>query len=481
MIINNKISSKPSWIEEAIVYQIFPDRFKRSIQSKTSSSLDLMKWDDPPFLQGFRGGNLYGIIDSLEYLKDIGINCIYLNPIFSSAANHRYHTYDYFQIDPILGGNEAFDSLIKEIHKRNMFIVLDGVFNHCGRGFWAFHHISENGINSPYKNWFNLHKSPFKPYPNNNESCGYDCWWNDPALPKFNFNNIDVENYLLSVGKYWVNKGIDGWRLDVAKEIPFSFWDRFNLEMKKLNSDVWVLGEIWGDARKWLDKEYFDGVMNYRIGWSTLSWVADFKLTSSYKNPLYPLKNLTSKEYIEIINTTHSWYPNDVDKCNLNLLDSHDVPRALNTLKHDEKSLMLALFLLFLNKGVPCIYYGTEIGLSGGEEPNCRESFPWSSNYNTDLRKYIKELVSFRKRYILLINNGIEWTAMGDDIIYGCLSNKDKRLDNHLKNIRIYVNRSRINNFLIQKKIFRVEFESTNICNDREVLPPQSFLCFTDE
>ena len=142
---------------------------------------------------------------------------------------------------------------------------------------------------------------------------------------------------------------------------------------------------------------------------------------------------------------------------------------------------MLALFLLFLNKGVPCIYYGTEIGLSGGEEPNCRESFPWSSNYNTDLRKYIKELVSFRKRYILLINNGIEWTAIGDDIIYGCLSNKDKRLDNHLKNIRIYVNRSRINNFLIQRKIFRVEFESTNICNDREVLPPQSFLCFTDE
>ena len=473
--------SNPSWIDNAIVYQIFPDRFKRSKKSMESSNLDLMNWSEPSCLQGFRGGDLYGVIEKLDYLRDIGINCIYLNPIFSSAANHRYHTYDYFQVDPILGGNKAFDLLIEEVHKREMFIVLDGVFNHCGRGFWAFHHIAENGTKSPYKNWFNLHNTPFNPYPKENEKCGYDSWWNDPALPKFNFNNLDVENYLLSVGEYWVKKGIDGWRLDVAKEIPFTFWDRFNYQMKKINSEVWVIGEIWGDARKWLDKQYFDGVMNYRIGWSTLSWVSDFKLSSSYKNPLYPLKNISSKKYIEIINLTHSWYSDKNDKCNLNLLDSHDVPRALNSLNNDENSLKLALFLMFLNKGVPCIYYGTEVGLSGGQEPNCRESFPWNKNYKIDIRKFLKDLISFRKNYISFINHGIKWSSIEDDVLCGSFQKKDLRKTNQKKDMIIYLNRSRKNKFLIPKNKYKIVFESENIDTFQGLLIPQSFVCFKDE
>ena len=128
-------------VENAVVYQIFPDRFKRSKKSCTNNNLEFLNWEDPPELQGFRGGDLFGVIEKLDYLNEMGINCIYLNPIFSSAANHRYHTYDYFRIDPILGGDEALYSLIDELHKRDMFIVLDGVFNHCGRGFWPFHHI----------------------------------------------------------------------------------------------------------------------------------------------------------------------------------------------------------------------------------------------------------------------------------------------------------------------------------------------------
>ena len=462
----------PSWVEIAVVYQIFPDRFKRSKKSCTNNNLEFLNWEDPPELQGFRGGDLFGVIEKLDYLNEMGINCIYLNPIFSSAANHRYHTYDYFRIDPILGGDEALYSLIDELHKRDMFIVLDGVFNHCGRGFWPFHHIIENGKSSPYKNWFNLHETPFNPYPKKNETCGYDCWWNDPALPKFNFKNKAVEDFLLSVGKYWVEKGIDGWRLDVAKEIPFSFWDKFNYEMKSINSEIWVVGEIWGDARKWLNKKYFDGVMNYRVGWSTLSWVADFKLNSPYKNPFYPLKNLTSKEYLNILNITESWYSKENNIGNLNLLDSHDVPRALNTLDKDIKSLKLALFLLLLNKGVPCIYYGTEIGLSGGSEPYCRESFPSTNQFKIDIREFIKAIIKFRRKFRVSIKEGIKWTSPEENIICGNLNSKKYK-------IIVFVNRSKLSEFYLPKKYSKIIFKSDESISE-EVLAPQSFICYLD-
>ena len=279
-----------------------------------------------------------------------------------------------------------------------------------------------------------------------------------------------MEDFLLSVGKYWVEKGIDGWRLDVAEEIPFSFWDKFNYEMKRINSEVWVVGEIWGDARKWLNKKYFDGVMNYRVGWSTISWVADFKLNSPYKNSFYPLKNLTSKEYINILKITESWYSNEINNGNLNLLDSHDVPRALNTLAKDIKSLKLALFLLFINKGVPCIYYGTEIGLSGGAEPHCRESFPCNNKYNDDIREFIKSIIEFRKTYRIFIKNGIKWTSPEKDILCGNFKSKKNK-------ITIYVNRSRLSAFNLSKTVSKIIFKSEEF-NLKEVLPPQSLICY---
>ena len=477
MSIEYNFQAFPNSISNVFVYQIFPDRFSRGNNDYLLENFNFKDWEEPPNRQGYRGGDLFGVANKLDYLKNIGFNCISLNPIFSSASNHRYHTYDYFSVDPLLGGNRALDFLIEEIHKRKMFLVLDGVFNHCGRGFWPFHHLIENGLNSPYSNWFKLFQDPINPYPKNNESCGYNCWWNDPALPKFNFDNEKVQDYLISVGKHWANRGIDGWRLDVAKEIPFSFWDKFNIEMKKINPNLWVIGEIWGDARKWLDKKYFDGVMNYRIGWSTLSWVSDIKIESSYKNPSYPLRNLSSKDYIEILNKTHSWYSREVDLCNLNLLDSHDVPRALNTLKNDLKSLKLALLLLFLNRGVPCIYYGTEIGLSGGQEPGCREPFPWSNNYDFDLREFIHNLINFRKVYIDQINIGIKWTPIGEDVIMGTVNNKDIKSNN---NLNIIVNRSRKKNFKISKNISKIIFGSDDFYNFNQNLNSQSFICFKD-
>jgi cyclomaltodextrinase / maltogenic alpha-amylase / neopullulanase len=216
-------SQPPAWVRDAVVCQIFPDRFRRSGRVTQQQGLALQPWGTAPDATGFQGGDLYGVIEGLDHLQALGINCLYLNPIFSSAANHRYHAYTYFEVDPILGGDAAFDALVAELKRRDMRLILDGVFNHCGRGFWAFHHLLENGAASPYADWFITEQWPLNAYPAAGESCGYHSWWCDPALPKFNHANPQVREHLLAVGEHWLQRGIDGWRLDVPDEVEPSF------------------------------------------------------------------------------------------------------------------------------------------------------------------------------------------------------------------------------------------------------------------
>ena len=372
-------ASTPAWVSGAVVYQIFPDRFRRSGRVKAQSSLALQPWGSDPQLQGFHGGDLYGVIEGLDHLQSMGVTCLYLTPVFSSAANHRYHAYDYFQVDPLLGGDAALDALIEALHGRGMRLILDGVFNHCGRGFWAFHHLLENGPLSPYRDWFTVHRWPLIPYPHKGQSCGYSCWWNDPALPKFNHANPAVHDHLLAAARHWLERGIDGWRLDVPDEVPHGFWVDFRRMVKDVNPDAWIVGEIWGDARPWLQGDQFDGVMNYRLGWSSLCWAAAGELQVGFENPLYPLRPLATEELLAIWRQTSDWYEPQVNASQLNLLDSHDVPRAAHTLCGDRAALLLALLLLVLQPGAPCLYYGTEAGLAGGPEPACREGFPWTA------------------------------------------------------------------------------------------------------
>src|SRR6476469_7514518 len=199
--------STPDWVQDAIFYQIFPDRFAKSTRNP-AGNLPLETWDSAPTVHGFKGGDLYGVAEKLDYLKDLGVTALYLNPVFASASNHRYHTYDYFQVDPLLGGNEALRELLDESHDRGMRVILDGVFNHSGRGFWPFHHILENGISSPYVDWFYIDKEALRsgrglrPYPTARDlrelpasaqqgdlslrQLGYRAWWGLPALPKLN-------------------------------------------------------------------------------------------------------------------------------------------------------------------------------------------------------------------------------------------------------------------------------------------------------
>ena len=177
MVETQRIGRFPSWVAEAVVYQIFPDRFRCSGRVEAQQGLALQPWGTDPAEQGFQGGDLYGVIDALDHLQGLGVTCLYLTPVFRSAANHRYHAYDYFEVDPLLGGNAALDALIASVHQRGMRLILDGVFNHCGRGFWAFHHLLENGDRSPYREWFHVHQWPLRPYPRKGQDCGYGCWW----------------------------------------------------------------------------------------------------------------------------------------------------------------------------------------------------------------------------------------------------------------------------------------------------------------
>ncbi len=245
----------PHWVAESIIYQIFPDRFYKSNISKNTN---LEGWDVKPSRMGFKGGDLNGICEKLDYLMDLGVNTLYLNPIFTSPANHRYHTYDYFQVDPLLGGNSAFKRLIEQTHERGMKILIDGVFNHASRGFFPFHHVMENGLSSPYLDWFHFNmkklegSDPLPAYSSYDrqatdgcegfEEYGYKCWWGLPALPKLNTDNPEVRNFIFEVAKYWIDQGADGWRLDVPEEIDDPvFWGEFRQVVKSANAEAYIV------------------------------------------------------------------------------------------------------------------------------------------------------------------------------------------------------------------------------------------------
>ncbi len=272
----------PDWVKDAVFYQIFPDRFAigGALENKPAN---LEPWDAPPGTFGFKGGDLYGIAERLEYLRDLGITALYLNPIFQSPANHRYHTQDYYRVDPILGGDAAFDQLVQRAHALGIRIVLDGVFNHTGRGFYQFQHALENGSASPYIDWFHFDRTQLGPgrgpyaYPSarrarlirrlgSRRALGYDAWWNLPPLPKLNTDTPAVRRFLLDVARYWIARGADGWRLDVPGEIDDdAFWRAFRTAVKQTNPEAYIVGEVWTDAGRWLQGDQFDAVMNYVV------------------------------------------------------------------------------------------------------------------------------------------------------------------------------------------------------------------------
>jgi len=427
----------PDWVQDAIFYQIFPDRFAKSTRNP-AGSLPFEPWDLAPTVHGFKGGDLYGIAEKLDYLKDLGITALYLNPIFASAANHRYHAFDFYNVDPLLGGNEAFRELLEKAHKMDIRIVLDGVFNHASRGFWQFHHVLECGNGSPFRDWFFFDperlsgKKHWGAYPSPQElkalqhedsvtAIGYRGWWNLPALPKFNTNTPAVRKFLFEVAEYWIKFGADGWRLDVPTEIDDdSFWQEFRQRVRAINPEAYIVGEIWHEAKRWLQGDQFDAIMNYEVTKPVLAFFPGKHLDlrvlhqqSNYHGIQHPID---AHEFANRIDHNLNVYNHEITYAQLNLLDSHDTPRFLSCAGGDKAALRLAFLFMLSYPGAPCVYYGDEIGVDGEHDPGCRKSFPWEENkWDKNLLSCVKELIALRKKNPTLRRGDFRrlWSADG--------------------------------------------------------------------
>jgi len=403
----------PEWVKDAVFYQIFPDRFAKSTRVKKPSNLE--PWDTPPTTFGFKGGDLVGVAEKLDYLQDLGITAIYFNPIFASTANHRYHTFDYYSVDPILGGNAALRELIDKAHQRDIRIVLDAVFNHASRGFYQFNHALENGAASPYLDWFYFNDEwlktgrPLDAYPRRHtrgdslETLGYKAWWDLAALPKLNTNTPAVREFIFDVAEYWLDLGVDGWRLDVPGEIDDdAFWREFRRRVKGRNPEAYIVGELWDDSRRWLQGDQFDAVMNYLFTKPVLGYFCDnLDVKEVHRAGGYQsVRPLNQREFTVAIDRLLAMYDPAVTKVQLNLLDSHDTPRFITCARGDESALRLAALFMFTYPGAPSIYYGDEIGLEGQHDPDCRRTFPWDENrWNHGLRDFFKRCIELRKAH----------------------------------------------------------------------------------
>jgi neopullulanase len=399
----------PDWVKHAVFYQVFPDRFARSGQVPHQDDVRLKPWGAPPEEQGFQGGDLYGVVNHLDYLDDLGVTALYLNPIFASAANHRYHTYDYYEVDPLLGGEEALRELLDAAHARDIRVVLDGVFNHASRGFWPFHHVLENGADSPYIDWFETHDWPLRPY-HADKPHNYAAWMGLPALPELNTDHPEVRQYLFDVARHWIDFGIDGWRLDVPAEIDDpSFWRTFRDVVKTANPNAYLVGEIWHEAPEWLRGDRFDALMNYPLVGPVLSFFGAGSLRD-YSKAHLPFAPLDAEGFAGEVADVLTLYDWEVTCAQLNLLDSHDMARAQWIMGENTLALRQAVLFLMTMPGAPCIYYGDEVGLSAGGDPHCREAFPTDeSDWDTDLLSFYQDATTLRHRHEVLRTGRVEW------------------------------------------------------------------------
>lgn len=380
------INRTPAWVNETVWYQIFPERFCNGDTSNDPEGT--LPWKNKGKVKNeeFYGGDIQGIINKLDYLKDLGITGIYLTPINESPSSHKYDTTDYTKIDPHFGDEETFMRLVQEAHNRGMRIMLDGVFNHSGQFFQPWQEVCEKGPESKYYDWFMINEWPFDHRGGSAKKKQYYSFAFFDGMPKLNTNNKEVREYLLGVLETWVKKyNVDGIRLDVANEISHVFCKELHTRMKEINPDIYILGEIWHDAMPWLRGDEFDAVMNYPLGQS----IKDFWID----------KSLTNEDFEFTINRCYTGYMQQTNDVLFNLLDSHDTKRLRSDVKNlDEYFQQIAV--LFTMPGSPCIYYGTEIAMEGGHDPDCRRCMPWEeieAGEYAERIDIIRQLIHLRK------------------------------------------------------------------------------------
>lgn len=440
----------PGWVRDAVFYQVFPDRFASSARVPKPGPLE--PWDAPPTNHGFKGGDLLGLTERLPYLADLGITALYLTPVFASASNHRYHTYDYFAVDPLFGGDAALRELLDTAHARGMRVVLDGVFNHTGRGFWAFHHVLENGASSPYRDWFEFApaalegRRPLRPYPWGYDvddapdepgleatddprgdaslrRFGYRAWWGLPALPKLNLANPAVREHVMAAAEHWLRFGIDGWRLDVPTEIREpGFWEEFRRRVRAVNPEAYLVGEIWHEAPDWLAGARFDAVMNYPLAQAILGYVSGDRLDEAVVRAHHEYGRTVVRRdgprFAAELERLMRLYDPAVTSVQLNLLASHDSPRFRTMAGRDDAACRLAVLLQATLPGAPCIYYGDEVGMEGDHDPDCRRGFPRDeAAWNRELHAWTRAVLHHRHALKALRRGGFAVAGAGGDAI----------------------------------------------------------------
>ncbi|WP_025678701.1 alpha-glycosidase [Paenibacillus polymyxa] len=383
------ILKPPAWVKDAVFYQIFPERFANGDPSISPEGAE--DWGGTPQRDNFFGGDLQGILDHLDHLNELGINAIYMTPVFKATTNHKYDTEDYMEVDPHFGDKKILKKLVEACHDRGIRVLLDAVFNHSGRTFKPFVDVLKKGEASPYKDWFHVHSFPLEVV---DGTPTYDTFGLEPMMPKLNTEHPEVKRYLLNVAKHWIEEvGIDGWRLDVADEVDHAFWREFRTTVKQANPDAYILGEMWNESSEWLQGDQFDATMNYPFTYAV--------------NDFFVKKVTDAQSFAFAIGRQLARYPQQASEVAFNLLDSHDTPRLLTLCGGDKRLMRLAALFQFTYMGAPCIFYGDEIGLDGDADPGCRQCMEWDTDkQDHELFNFYREMIALRKAHPVLRDQG---------------------------------------------------------------------------
>ncbi len=435
----------PEYLRHGVMYQIFPDRFSKSGKNnhRRSENYYHENWNETPILipegqddncaRDFFGGDLKGIESKLQYLKDMGVTVLYLNPIFMARSNHRYDTADYMHIDSHLGTDEDFRSLCETAKHLGIRVMLDGVFSHTGEDSIYFNRFGRfptvgacQSTQSPYYPWYQ-----FKRYPDE-----YECWWGFHTLPAMDKECESYREYMFNengVVRHWVRQGSCGWRLDVADELSMRFLRSLREAVKKEDEDAVVLGEVWEDASH---KEAYGEMRCYCQG-DTLDSVMNYPLREA-ANDFFTGKT-TSAGLKRLIMSQQENYPAPFHYSLMNLCGSHDRPRAINVLcertwedkpyqergeyhlTDEEYALGRKRFiemtrLMCALPGIPCLYYGDEVGMQGSSDPYCRGTYPWDGG-DQELKEIISKLLIERRDSAILHTGFLSVETPDDDTI----------------------------------------------------------------
>ncbi|KKF91921.1 glycoside hydrolase family 13 protein [Lactococcus petauri] len=397
----------PEWVKNTVWYQIFTERFANG--NPAINPVGVKEWDptESPNRQDLYGGDLQGVIDHLDHLTDLGVNGIYFTPVFQAYSNHKYDTEDYLKIDQYFGDLEVFKTLVKEAHQRGIKVMLDAVFNHIGDTSPQWQDVLKHQENSKYADWFHVNQWPATYTPTEDfevsEAATYDTFAFTPHMPKLNTANPEVQEYLLNIAEYWIKEcDIDAWRLDVADEVDHAFWKKFRTTCDAAKDDFYILGEVWHSAQPWLVGDEFSAVMNY-----------------AYTNAIidtFVKEELSLEQMVSAINAQLMLYRKQTNQVMFNILDSHDTPRLLTQAKGSKDLVKQVQAFMYLQPGVPCIYYGDEYGLDGGADPDCRKCMPWTEEHqDLEMFAFFKDLVAFRREYAeTLSQTDLDWQCVDD-------------------------------------------------------------------